>query len=313
MLSRTAENLYWLARYVERAENTARIIDAASRLTFLPSTHAGRRNDWEAAIRACGAEEAFFNTHAEATKESVIRFLAFDSNNPSSIRTCFKTARSNARAVRTALTSEAWETLNDAYHRFKRFDGRDMNEQELSRFLREVKDASLRFHGTAQGTMLRNDGYIFMRLGLFLERADATARILDVKYHLLLPHSASVGGGIDYFQWASILRSVSALRSYHWVYKDKLKPWLVADLLVLRPELPRSIAACYQEINMLLDQLATQYGRQGPAQRLARDTNAHLSNSSIDEIFQDDLHAFLENMVGRNNALGLEIGKQYLI
>lgn len=313
MLSRTAENLYWLARYVERAENTARIIDAASRLTYLPATYKGRLNDWEAAIAACGADDAFFNTHCEASKDNVVRFLAFDSNNPSSIRSCFKTARSNARAVRTALTSEAWETLNDAYHRFKRFDGRDMNEQELSRFLREVKEASLRFHGTAQGTMLRNDGYIFMRLGLFLERADATARILDVKYHLLLPKGASVGGGIDYFQWASILRSVSALRSYHWVYKDKLKPWLVADLLVLRPELPRSIAACYQEINSLLDRLANRYGRQGPAQRLARDTNAHLTNVTIDEIFQDDLHAFLEEVVGKTNRLSQAITQQYLV
>ena len=313
MLSRTAENLYWLARYVERAENTARIIDAASRLNSLPRDYHGVGNDWESAIAACGAEKAFYGARDTADMRSVINFLAFDGDNPSSIRSCFRTARANARAVRTALTSETWETLNDAWHRFKRHDGRDMNQQELARFLNEVKEASLRFHGTAYGTMLRNDNYHFTRLGVFIERADATARILDVKYHVLLPRGTSVGGGIDYFQWASILRAVSALRSYHWVYKDKLKPWLVAELLVLRPELPRSLAACYRELTSVLDQLARQYGRQGQTQRMARAGYSRLANLTIDEVFQGGLHEFLEDFVEQNNKLGDALAQQYLV
>jgi uncharacterized alpha-E superfamily protein len=161
--------------------------------------------------------------------------------------------------------------------------------------------------------MLRNDAYWFSRLGLFIERADNTARILDVKYHLLLPAIEQVGGPLDYFQWTSILRSVSALTAYHWVYRENVKPWLVADLLMLKDEMPRSLASCYENLVQNLDRIARAYGRQGNAQRQARAVRARLQNSRIEEIFQTGLHEFIDDFVEDNNQLGTAIAQQYLM
>ncbi|MCC6983795.1 MAG: alpha-E domain-containing protein [Bauldia sp.] len=312
MLSRTADSLFWLSRYVERADNTARIIDAASRLASMPIAYSGDSNEWESAIAACGAREAFFAKHPAATRETVIDFLAFAPENPSSIRRCFDVARANARAVRTALTVETWEVINSAWLDLKRYDSKRMDRPQLNSFLASVKEASLRFDGSAYRTMLRNDVYYFSRLGIFVERADNTARILDVKYHVLLPEPARVGGGLDYFQWTSILRSVSALTAYHWVYRDSVRPWLVADLLVLNEQLPRSLASCYRNITEYLDSLAQTYGKQGPSQRLARSMRTRLKNAEIKEIFQSGLHEFLESFTAENYKLGVAIADQYL-
>jgi uncharacterized alpha-E superfamily protein len=160
--------------------------------------------------------------------------------------------------------------------------------------------------------MLRTDAYWFTRLGVHLERADNTARILDVKYHLLLPEAEHVGGPLDYFQWAAILRSVSALTSYHWVYRESVKPWLVADLLILKEEMPRSLASCYENIVANLDRMAAAYGRQGPAQRLARGIRTRLQNSRMDDIFQRGLHEFIQEFIADNNRIGTAISQQYL-
>jgi uncharacterized alpha-E superfamily protein len=161
--------------------------------------------------------------------------------------------------------------------------------------------------------MLRNDAYWFSRLGVYIERADNTARILDVKYHLLLPAHAQVGGPLDYFHWSAILRSVSALTSYHWVYRENIKPWLVADLLILKDEMPRSLASCYENLVQNLDRIARAYGRQGPAQRQARAMRARLENSRIEEIFQSGLHEFVGEFVEDNNRLGTAVAQQYLM
>jgi uncharacterized alpha-E superfamily protein len=182
----------------------------------------------------------------------------------------------------------------------------------LSRFLRWVQESSLRFDGSAYRTMLRNDAYWFTRLGVYLERADNTARILDVKYHMLLPAQEHVGGPLDYFQWAAILRSVSALTAYHWVYRESLKPWLIADLLILKDEMPRSLASCYENIVTNLDRIGSAYGRQGPAQRLARGIRTRMQNSRMDEIFQKGLHEFIQTFIADNNRIGSTITQQYL-
>src|SRR5207302_4350364 len=213
-------------------------------------------------------------------------FLAFSSENPSSIRNCFEVARANARAIRTALTMEMWEAINTAWLELKRFGNQPTSRDEFTRFLRWVQETSLRFDGSAYRTMLRNDAYWFSRLGVYMERAGSTARILDVKYHLLLPANERVGGPLDYFQWSAILRSVSALTAYHWVYRENVKPWLIADLLMLRDELPRSLASCYRNLVQNLDFIARAYGRQGPAQRQARAIRTRLENSRMDDIFQ---------------------------
>ncbi|MFZ3360288.1 MAG: alpha-E domain-containing protein, partial [Xanthobacteraceae bacterium] len=204
MLSRTADNLYWLARYVERAEYIARILDTTLRLTALPLAYVGSTNEWDSAVATAGCASAFFETYKEANEETVTEFLAFSTTNPSSIRNCFESARLNARAVRTALTIEMWDAINGAWLELKRWGNGPSSREEFARFLRWVLGSSLRFDGSAYRTMLRNDAYWFSRLGVYLERADNTARILDVKYHLLLPAEEKVGGPLEYYQWTSI-------------------------------------------------------------------------------------------------------------
>ncbi|MDR4306696.1 alpha-E domain-containing protein [Chelatococcus sambhunathii] len=312
MLSRTADNLFWLSRYVERAESLARILETTQRLAALPSAYGGKTNEWESAVETAGVAPAFFSKHEEANNETVVSYLVFDRDNPSSILNCFETARHNARSVRTALTMEMWEAINGAWLELRRTPDRKLAGEELTRFLGWVKEIGLRFDGSASRTMLRNDIYDFSRLGMLLERADNTARILDVKYHLLLPDEGEVGGGLDYYQWSAILRAVSAVTSYHWVYRQSLKPWLVADLLILNDQLPRSLAACYGQLVRHLDELARAYGRQGPAQRLARATRSGLENAEIKQIFQGGLHEFITSFICDNNRLGLAIHEQYL-
>jgi len=312
MLSRTADNLYWLSRYVERADNTARIIGTAQRLSALPVHYGRSTNEWESAVASTGALDIFYQHYDVANRTNVVEFLAFSEANPSSIWNCFAIARSNARAVRTALTIEMWEAINDAWHDLKRSIKMPRTDASLTDFLAWVERVSLAFDGSAYRTMLRNDAYWFSRLGVCLERADSTARILDVKYHVLLPPNEPIGGSLDYFQWSAILRSVSALTSYHWVYKESLKPWLVADLLILRKEMPRSLTNCYENVSMFLDRLSRDYGRQGPSQRMARETFARLQNTDIEVIFQDGLHEFVEDMIAQNNLLGATISEQYL-
>jgi uncharacterized alpha-E superfamily protein len=312
MLSRTADNLYWLARYVERAEYLARILEATQRLTALPLDTVGESNEWESAVATAGCANAFFAAYDEANEENVTDFLAFSTDNPSSIRSCFEVARTNARAVRTALTMEMWDAINGTWLELRRYGNGPTSREEFSRFLRWVQESSLRFDGSAYRTMLRNDAYWFTRLGIYLERADNTARILDVKYHLLLPAQEHVGGPLDYFQWAAILRSVSALTSYHWVYRESLKPWLVADLLILKDEMPRSLASCYENIVRYLDDIGSSYGRQGPSQRLARGIRTRLQNSRMDGIFQNGLHEFIQEFIADNNRISQTVTQQYL-
>jgi uncharacterized alpha-E superfamily protein len=313
MLSRTADSIFWLARYVERAEYLARILEATLRLTALPIAYSGSSNEWESAVATAGCEASFFKTHAEANEATVVDFLAFAGANSSSIRNCFEIARANARAVRTALTTEMWDAINHTWLELKRFSAGPLAREEVSRFLGWVQESSLRFDGSAYRTMLRNDAYWFSRLGVFIERADNTARILDVKYHLLLPADQHVGGPLDYFQWAAILRSVQALNSFRWVYRESLKPWLVADLLIVNKEMPRSLAACYVALVEHLDNIARAYGRQGPAQRLARAIRTRIENSRMTEIFQHGLHEFISEFVDDNNRLGSAITEQYLV
>jgi len=313
MLSRTADSLYWLARYVERAEYLARILDGTMRLTNLPLAYVGTSNEWKSAVATAGNVQMFEANYAEANEETVTHFLALSAENPSSIRNCFETARANARSVRTALTAEMWETINTAWIELQRYGNGPGTREEVSRFLRWVQETSLRFDGSAYRTMLRNDSYWFTRLGLFIERADNTARILDVKYHLLLPSYEPVGGSLDYFQWAAILRSVSALTAYHWVYREKVQPWLIADLLILNEQMPRSLASCYENLVRYLDEISGAYGRQGPAQRQARTIHTRLEASRMEEIFQRGLHEFINEFIADNNSLSSAVSQQYLM
>jgi uncharacterized alpha-E superfamily protein len=315
MLSRTADNLYWLARYTERADFLARIVDATRRLAAVPSLQSGPGTEWDSTLEASGAAEGFRETHASEDEASVAEYLMFSTDNPSSIRNCIEMARTNGRAVRTALTVEMWDAINGAWIELKRHvmtNARGYDREQSTRFLEFVKKASLDYDGAAHRTMLRNDAYWFSRLGLYIERADNTARILDVKYNILLPHTEAIGGSVDYFQWAAILRAVSALTAYHWVYRESLKPWLIADLLILRPEMPRSLTACYENIVRFLDAIGKAYGHKGAAQRHAHAMLGRLMASTTKEIFQSGLHEFVTVFVEDNTRLGEMICEQYL-
>lgn len=312
MLSRTADNLYWLARYMERAENTARILETASRLASVPNGTSGARNEWEAAVDATGALDLFKSLYDEATPRTVVDFLAFSPNNPSSIRSCFEMGRNNARSVRTALTIDMWETINSSWLELRRFQTGKMTRQELNGFINWVKEASLRFDGSAYRTMLRNDAYYFLRLGSYIERADFTARILDARSSLFDPTRETISGSLEYYQLSSLLRCVSALTSYHWVYRESLRPHLIADLMILREQMPRSLAHCYENITRFLDSLARDYGRQGPAQRSARATYGRLQNADYAALTDAGLDEFLAGFLADNGRLGAAIADQYL-
>ena len=313
MLSRTADNLYWLSRYVERAEFVARILDAAHRLASLPSSYGGgETNEWASALASAGDPEVFKPLYDGVNAATVCDFLAFSPHNPSSIRSCIESARENARSVRTALTTEMWDTINGAWLELRTYEKKDLDRDAFTRFLDWVKGISLTFDGSAYRTMLRNDTYWFTRLGTAIERADNTARILDVKYKILLPASEKVGGSLDYFQWTTILREVSAFNAYHWVYRESVKPLLVADLLILNRQMPRSFTNCYGVLVEHLDLIADAYGRRGASQRLASNLLARLESEEIDRVFASGLHEFVIGFIGENNKVGAAIAEQYL-
>jgi uncharacterized alpha-E superfamily protein len=312
MLSRTAGNLYWMGRYLERADFSARLIEATQRLAALPSSYGGASNAWETALAAACQLDNFAATGLQLEEHEVTEYLTLNADNSSSIRSCLEGARTNARAVRTALTEEAWEAINTAWLEVSRYGTHLSNRDTLAQLIEFVKHAVAAIDGAANRTMLRGDAFWFMNLGAAIERADNSARLLDVKYHLLLPRDESVGGSLDYFQWTTILRTVSAMTAYRWVYNDTVKPWLVADLLILNRQIPRSLAACYDEILRHLDLLASHTGRRGPAHRMASACHARLAGGNIDGIFGQGLHEFLTQFIADNNKLGEAIADQYL-
>jgi uncharacterized alpha-E superfamily protein len=312
MLSRSASNLYWMGRYLERADFLCRLIDATVRLASLPVSHGGSQSAWESAIQSAAVAPAFHARNLPVDEAHVGHFLTLDSDNPSSIRRCLEAARANGRAVRTALTLETWEAVNDAWHEIQRFGQGALDSSTLVRVADSVKESLLMFDGAAHRTQLREATYWFLRLGTTVERADNTARLLDVKYHLLLPRTEPVGGSLDYFQWTTLLRTVSALTAYRWVYRESVKPWLVADLLIFNRAMPRSLIACLEDAVWLLDQLAATRGRRGPANRIAASALRKLAASDIDTLFQGGLHEFLVSFISENNSLGEAIAEQYL-
>jgi uncharacterized alpha-E superfamily protein len=314
MLSRTADSLYWLARYVERAENISRAVLVGHWMASMARSLGNPGNEWDSTLIACGCDVGYRAKHGEVTPNAVVDYLVRDPENPSSILSCIEIARRNGRAVRTALTVDMWNALNETWLKARPRLAATLAPEEVTEVLEWVKDRSQLFNGAYANTMLRNDAYYFTRLGTYLERADNTARILDVKYHVLLPRDEGVGGALDYYQWQAMLRSVSGLRSYHWVYHERLKPWLIAELLMLRPEMPRSLVRCYDEITRFLDLLADAYnGKRGECHRLAGEVHARLRYGRIQDVFQSGLHEFLEDFLTRTTKLGEEISALYLM
>jgi uncharacterized alpha-E superfamily protein len=310
MLGRTANDLFWMSRYIERAENMARLLEVGYRIALLPR-EGGGEPEWFSTLRSAGCEEGFLEKYKTYATDDVVRYMLFDPDNFSSVYSCLSTARRNARAQRTAMTREMWESLNSAWIEFAAINQKALTSDKLPPLFDWIKERSALFRGALLNTILRNDTFYFNQLGTFLERADNTARILDVKYYVLLPHAELVGGEIDNAQWSAILRSVSAHRSYHWVYRESYKPWRVADYLILNRQMPRSLRSCYDEIAHALGELNAYYGSSNGCETQARETLRLLSEANMTTIFQSGLHEFLADFIGRNNGLGSAISKTY--
>jgi len=313
MLSRVANQLYWMSRHIERAENTARMLDVTYRMSLLPyeSMEPGREwaEPWAVPLITNGLATEYYRRHSDLKPDEVLKFMAFDATNPSSIYSCIQSARESARSVRGAITTEMYEDLNAAWLTLRDTDFNSVMTTGVSPFFDWVKKASHLFRGVTFGTMLRDEGYSFIRLGTFMERADNTSRILDVKYHILLPSVADVGGAVDYYQWSAMLRSVSAFDSYRKTYRDVITPIRVAELPVLRDDMPRSLHACMNEIHNILTDLCKS---QCEAGRLAGELHAQLHYGRTEHIMSAGLHEYLMTFLEKIGVLGHEINKEFL-
>ncbi len=309
MLGKTAAGLFWMFRYLERSENTARLLDAGFRMTLTRSTAA--ENEWDSVINTAGIKQAFMKKYERLDTAHVIDFLLRDRSNPSSVMSMIQSARDNARLLRTALTRELWEATNECWLTLKELLARPVRERELPFALSTIQRQNALLGGTLHGTMMRNEIFDFARLGTFLERADNTARILDVKYYLLLPSVSLVGSSLDNIQWETILRSVSAQRSYHWLHKGDIQPKGIADFLILDGRMPRSLAFCYSKIVDNLAYLAKDYGVRHPCFDQAETVLARLTDCSIDDIVESGLHEFIQEFIRDNNAIGVQIEKDH--
>lgn len=309
LLGRTANGLYWMFRYIERAENMARLVDAGLRMALTKTSDAPE--EWSSVVVSAGASHCFNLKHDNYNAATVSDFLLRDQDNPSSVLSCIESARSNARMVRTALTREAWESVNEAWMGLKKALCKPVTEGDLPPLLDQIKRETALIRGTFHGTMLRNEIFDFASIGTFIERADNTARILDVKYYVLLPAISYVGTTLDNYQWESILRSVSAHRSYRWVYDGDYKPAQIADYLILSGRMPRSLNFCYRNLHTNLNFLAKDYRENQPCLTTAEKTLATLHNKDILSIFDTGLHEFLTDFITTNNRLGNEIAEAY--
>ncbi|MCF3638895.1 alpha-E domain-containing protein [Rhizobium sp. TRM95111] len=309
MLGRTANGLYWMFRYIERGENIARLIDAGLRMALTRS--GATEDDWDGVLQSAGVREDYDKVHDTLSSADAIDYLLRDRANPSSVMSCVESARNNARMVRTALTRETWEATNECWIELKQLLSRRVKPADMPEVIDVIKRRAGLIRGAFHGTMLRDDIYNFSRIGTFIERADNTARILDVKYYVLLPAIAKVGSSLDNLQWESILRSVSAHRSYGWVYDGEYTPANIADFLILNGRMPRSLAYSYDKIVSNLGYLAQVYGETHNAHETASATLMLLRNRSIHEIMEQGLHEFIEEFIVHNNRLGQEISDGY--
>lgn len=311
MLSRTAENLFWIARYMERAETTARLLDVGARMALIPSA-AGYRNEWDSLLRATGNKDGYRDKYGEPEQSDIEAYLFFDTDNASSIATCITRARENGRIVRTALTSQVWDALNTAFQELRGLEAQDRNTLELSYLTEWTMRHTAMVRGAIDATLLRNDGWDFLNLGYALERADSTARLMDVKYYVLLPRVEFVGSNLDNYQWTTLLRALSAHRAFHWAYGGEVTPAKIAHFLILNPQCPRALVTCVQAINMHLDRLAKAYGRTTDAQAQARGVMGGLAEAKVEEIFDEGLHEFLTRFIGEMAAIGGAVHDGYL-
>ncbi len=317
MLSRTADHLFWMARYMERAENTARMLDVNYQTALLPQSADMAEQGWRGLLSISELTLAFSKKHQTVDARSVMDFMVRDAENPSSIVSCVRAARENARAVRGALTTEVWETQNQTWLEFNRqlLDG--ALARDPSNLFEWVKFRSHLSRGVTVGTMLQDEALNFLRIGTFLERADNTARLLDVKFQALAggdyfgPGAAKEGQEVDFYHWSAILRSVSGFEIYRKVYRNVIRPEKVAELLILRPDMPRSLAACVNGVVLNLKMVANEQSNE--TQRRAGRLRSDLQYGRIDEILATGLHAYLTEFLNLVGDIGVGISRDFLV
>ncbi len=308
MLSRTASCIYWMSRQMERAENIARVLDVSSQMALMPGGLA--RDQIMAPLEITGMKEPFLASGVKVTPDEILLFFALNPNNSSSIYSCLRQARENAHVVRGKITAEMWESLNATWLEIHGMSREKLRRMGTSRFLEWVKERSHLFRGATFGTMQRNDAFRFARLGTFLERADNTARILLVKAPAF--HGAEVGDtdATDYYQWASLLRSLSAFEAYRDIYRESILPAQIAEMMLLRDDLPRSLNVCVKEISQTLDGIQGSSGKE--AQRLAAELHARLQHARIEEVIAEGLQKYLQDFLADTHELGARIQRAYL-
>lgn len=316
MLSRTADHLFWMSRYMERAENTARMLDVNYQTSLLPQSADRATEGWAGVLGISELTSAFSKKHAAVTPADVMAFMVRDASNPSSIVSCLHAARENARAVRGTLTTELFETTNQTWLEFNRMLKGDEFERDPAALFEWVKFRSHLSRGVSVGTMLQDESLHFIRIGTFLERADNTARLLDVKFHALAGDYFGTWADdnapeVDFYHWSAILRSVSGFEIYRKVYRNVIRPDKVAELLILRPDMPRSLAACMNEVMVNLDLVANVQSAE--TRRRAGRLRSDLQFGRIDEILATGLHAYLTQFLDRVNDIGAGISRDFLV
>jgi uncharacterized alpha-E superfamily protein len=317
MLSRTADHLFWMSRYTERAENTARMLDVNYQTSLLPQSKAVAQAGWQGLLTISElkpAYEAKYPGHS-INPTDVMDFMVRDEQNPSSIISCLQNARENARAVRGSLTTEVWETQNQTYLEVLRMLKSGDFEREPAQFFEWVKFRSHLSRGVTLGTMLQDEAFHFLRLGTFLERADNTARLIDVKFHAVetdfMGAADEKDQEYDFYHWSAILRSVSGFEVYRKVYRDVIRPERVAELLILRPDMPRSLLGCLNEVMSNLALVSSDPASE--TRRRAGKLCADLQYARIDEILANGLHAYLTQFLDRVNEIGAHISREFLV
>ena len=309
MLSSTAKNLYWMGRYLQRAKTTARLIEATQRMALQ-----SRGKEAEGVVAIFGMDDEFRERQSQGGRLSdLIDFLAFDESNPSSIVSSIGSARRNAREERNNITVDVWESLNGLWLELTAKVRANRAALDRGALIETAKKQAVMIFGAAQVTLLRDEAYNFFQIGAFLERGDNTARILDVKFHRLLPDGNPNTEELDYFAWSEVLACIGAVRTYRRIYRSSLEPKKIADLMMLRRDVPRSVHHCLWMVDMAMNELADAYGTRGEADRLAGELHARMRYARIDQIFDIGLHEFLGDLRTDIASLSTEIGRQFLL
>ena len=310
MLGRTANSIFWMFRYLERAENTARLLEAGIRMALTRGAEAANE-EWRSVIVTLGEQRNYEKLHTGYSGTQVCNFVLREKENSENILAMFERARSNARSARTSITAEVWESVNEAWMNLSGMLQRPVREASLGQVLSAIRREATHVRGATYGSMLRNEIYHFSRCGTYLERADNTARILDVKYYLLLPSLAYVGSSLDSGQWDTVLRSLSAERAYRWLNAGHMDPRGIAEFLILDHRFPRSLTFCYDALRGNLGALAELHGDRGECHALMREADRALSSATIGGIFDYGLHEFLIDFIRGNQAIASAISNDY--